>query len=95
MTKDIEEQFILATTLLKKAPWIKIICDRCDNVNKASIALEAGAEEGADALDDAREAEAVAASLAAQEGAACVAPTHTDEPEQDGNSEGNKPEPKA
>ena len=43
MTKDIEEQFILATTLLKKAPWIKIICDRCDNVNKASIALEAGA----------------------------------------------------
>ena len=32
---------------------------------------------------------------AAQEGAACVAPTHTDGPEQDGNSEGNKPEPKA
>lgn len=43
MSKDIEEQFILTKTLLKKAPWIKIICDRCDNVNKASIAFEAGA----------------------------------------------------
>ena len=44
MTQDIEEQFILARNILKKAPWIKIICDRCDNVNKASIAFESGAD---------------------------------------------------
>lgn len=44
MTQDIEEQFILARNIVKKAPWIKIICDRCDNVNKASIAFETGAD---------------------------------------------------
>ncbi|NLK85699.1 MAG: hypothetical protein GX278_07155 [Aeromonadales bacterium] len=44
MTLDIEEQFILARNITKKAPWIRIICDRCDNVNKASIAFEAGAD---------------------------------------------------
>jgi len=44
MTQDIEEQFILARNIIKKAPWIKIICDRCDNVNKASIAFESGAD---------------------------------------------------
>lgn len=44
MTKDVEEQFILAKNIVKKAPWIKIICDRCDNQNLASIAFEAGAD---------------------------------------------------
>ena len=44
MTKDIEEQFILARNIQKKASWIKIICDRCDNLNKASIAFESGAD---------------------------------------------------
>ena len=43
MTLDIEEQFILAKNIVKKAPWIKIICDRCDTLNKVSIAFEAGA----------------------------------------------------
>ncbi len=44
MTQDIEEQFILARNIIKKAPWIKILCDRCDNLNKASIAFESGAD---------------------------------------------------
>ncbi len=44
MTQDIEEQFILAKNIVKKAPWIKIICDRCDNINRASIAFEQGAD---------------------------------------------------
>ncbi|MGN0894526.1 MAG: hypothetical protein ACI4ND_05965 [Succinivibrio sp.] len=44
MTGDVEEQFILVRTVQKKAPWIKVICDRCDNLNLASIAFEAGAD---------------------------------------------------
>ena len=44
MSKDIEEQFFLAKNIVKKYPNIKIICDRCDNVNKAQIAFEAGAD---------------------------------------------------
>ena len=43
MTMDVEEQFILARDIVKKAPWIKIICDRCDTQNLAAIAFEAGA----------------------------------------------------
>ena len=43
--------------------------EKAEEARRQALALEAGAEEGADALDDAREAEAVAASLAAQEGA--------------------------
>lgn len=44
MSKDIEEQFFLAKNIVKKYPNIKIICDRCDNINKAQIAFEAGAD---------------------------------------------------
>ncbi|MGN0916322.1 MAG: hypothetical protein ACI4NE_08230 [Succinivibrio sp.] len=44
MTLDVEEQFILAKNIVKKAPWIKILCDRCDTLNMAQIAFEAGAD---------------------------------------------------
>jgi transcriptional antiterminator NusG len=43
--------------------------EKAEEARRQALALEAGAEEGSDALDYAREAEAVAASLAAQEGA--------------------------
>jgi ABC-type oligopeptide transport system substrate-binding subunit len=62
----------------------KVIAIMTATVLAASMLVACGGSTGASSSEP-----------AAQEGAACVAPTHTDEPEQDGNSEGNKPEPKA